>query len=69
MVVYQLKQDKTDFTKAHNFKTLYLDSQWYFVRGCTETGLRDIGNFKNISYKHEKNMEKMEKKHGKKHGR
>ena len=55
------KQDKTDFTKAHNFKTLYLDSQWYFVRGCTETGLRDIGNFKNTATNMKKNMEKMEK--------
>ena len=37
-----VKQEKTDFTKSHNFKTLYLDSQWYFVKGCTETGIKQI---------------------------
>jgi hypothetical protein len=44
-----IKQEKTNYTRKHNFQTLYLDSQWYFVRGCEESGIREVEN-PNVSF-------------------
>ncbi len=37
-----IKQDKTNFTRTKNFKQMYLDNQWYFAKGCKESGFKDI---------------------------
>ena len=34
------KVTRNNFTKSHNFEHLYLDSQYYFAKGCIETGIK-----------------------------
>ena len=35
-----MKQKKTNFTISNNFEALYLDAQYYYARGCIESGVK-----------------------------